>query len=72
MKQLDSIHDKPQIHSIYIFTPVKRQRLRWANEWSETTKKISSDMEVIFHEIKFSSGQLGSLTPISITRRMDL
>ena len=66
------VHDSPQIHSIYIFTPVKRQRLRWANEWSEKIKKISSDMEEIFQEIKFSSGQVGSLTPISIIRRMDL
>ncbi|CAF3038924.1 unnamed protein product [Rotaria sp. Silwood2] len=66
------IHDKPQLDSIYIFSQVKRQRLPWANKWSEKIKQILFDMEDIFQNIKFDSGLVGSLTSISIIRRIDI
>ncbi|CAF3925960.1 unnamed protein product, partial [Rotaria sp. Silwood2] len=66
------VHDKPQVDSIYIFSQVKRQRLTWANKWSEKIKQILFNMEDIFQKIKFDSGQVGSLTSISIIRRIDI
>jgi hypothetical protein len=66
------VHDKPQIDSIYIFSQIKRQRLPWANKWSEKLKEVLFNMEDIFQKIKFDSGQIGSLTPMSIIRRMDI
>ena len=66
------VHDKPQIDSIYIYSQAKRQRLPWANKWSEKVKAILFDMEDIFQQIKFDSGLVGSLTSISIIGRIDL
>ncbi|CAF3160698.1 unnamed protein product [Rotaria sp. Silwood2] len=71
-KLVPLVHDKPQIDSIYIFSQVKRQRLTWANKWSEKIKHILFNMEDIFQKIKFDSGMVGSLTSISIIRRIDI
>jgi tetratricopeptide (TPR) repeat protein len=65
------VHDKPQLDSIYIFSHVKRQRLPWANKWSEKVKQILFNMEDIFQKIKFDSGLIDNLAPISIIHRMD-
>ncbi|CAF3773994.1 unnamed protein product, partial [Rotaria sordida] len=66
------VYDKPQLDSIYIFSQVKRQRLPWVNKWSQKIKHILFDMEDIFQKIKFDSGLVGSLTSISIIRRIDI
>ncbi|CAF5216838.1 unnamed protein product, partial [Rotaria magnacalcarata] len=66
------VFDKPQLECIYIFSQVKRQRLLWANKWSAKIKKILFDMEDVFQAIKFDTGLIGSLTPISVFRRIDV
>ncbi|UJR11106.1 hypothetical protein I4U23_015288, partial [Adineta vaga] len=63
---LPLIHDKPQVEAIYIFSETKRQRLLWANKYSQKVKEILFTMEEIFQKIKADSGLVGSLTPISI------
>ncbi|UJR11078.1 hypothetical protein I4U23_015260 [Adineta vaga] len=58
------VHEKSQLEAIYIFSQVKRQRLPWANKWSQKVKEILFSMEDIFQKIKADSGLVGSLTPI--------
>ncbi|CAF3317078.1 unnamed protein product [Rotaria socialis] len=66
------VFDKLQLEYIYIFNPEKHFRISWANKWAKKIKGIFHDMEQIFLGIKIDSGQIGSLTSISILPKKDI
>ncbi|CAF3948996.1 unnamed protein product, partial [Rotaria magnacalcarata] len=66
------VFDKLQLEYIYVYNPEKHIRISWANKWAKKIKGIFHDMEQIFLGIKIDSGQMGSLTPISILPKKDI